>query len=252
MYFFDCHVSFGLPPKPPLSYAATAEDLLAEMDHNGVDEALVTCAAQCFDSPLVGNPCLVEQIQGHPRLHPAWAILPSQTGEMPVAGLIEGMRQGGVRALWAWPARHQYLLDAATFGPLLEELAARRIPLFLPLSESGGRATSWATVGALLRDFPGLALVATDQSVWGEDRFFRPLIEKYPHFYLETSHYELAHGLHDFYGRYGAERWLFGTAYPARYMAGAVMQLLHTDIPPSAVEAIAGGNLRRLLEEVRL
>ena len=153
MFLFDCNVSFGIAPKPALSYSETAEALLAEMDRNGIDEALVTCAAQHFDSPLVGNPLLIECLAGRPRLHPAWAILPAQTGEMGVEALIAGMRENGVRALWAWPPEHHYLLDALTMGPLLEELVARRIPLFLSLTEYGGRASGWAAVGALLRDF---------------------------------------------------------------------------------------------------
>ncbi len=247
MFFFDCNVSFGRPGIPVLSYAESAQDLLDEMDRSGIDEALVTCAAQKHESPLIGNPLLIEQIKGQPRLHPAWAILPAQTGEMPVDALIAGMRSNGVRALWAWPSAHHYLLDRITFGPLLDELTARRIPLFVPLTEFG-----WAAVSALLVDFPELILVATDQSVWGEDRFFRPLIERFPNLYLETSHYELAHGLRDFVDTYGAARWLFGTQYPTRYMGGALMQLLHTDIDADARAAIAGGNLRRLLAEVRL
>lgn len=247
MFFFDCNVSFGAPPRPPLSQSETAEELLTEMDHNGIDEALVTCAAQRFDSPLVGNSWLNEQIKDQPRLHPAWAILPPHTGEMPVDSLLAQMRENNVRALWAWPAEHHYLLDATTFGSLFEELVARRIPLFLPLTEHG-----WPAVSHLLGDFPELTLVAVDQSVWGEDRYFRPLIEKYPNLYLETSHYELALGLHDFYRKYGAGRWLFGTGYPTRYMGGAVMELLRADIPQPAVEAIAGDNLARLFKEVRL
>lgn len=247
MFFFDCNVSFGRPGAPALSYAESAQDLLDEMDRNGTDEALVTCAAQHHESPLIGNPLLIEQIENRPRLHPAWAILPAQTGEMPVDELIAGMRANGVRALWAWPGEHHYLLDRNTFGPLLDELVARRIPLFVPLTEFG-----WSAVSALLADFPELTLVAVDQSVWGEDRFFRPLIERFPNLYLETSHYELAHGLHDFVATYGARRWLFGTQYPTRYMGGALMQLLHTDIDPDAITAIAGGNLKRLLAEVRL
>ncbi len=252
MFFFDCNVSFGPPPVLPLSLSWTPQELLAEMDRNGVDEALVTCAAQCHDSPLVGNPLLIDLIRDEPRLHPAWAILPEQTGEMSVNELMTGMRANGVRALWAWPGQHCYLLNAVTWGGLFEELIARHIPLFLPLTSHSGGVGRWAMVSALLREFPRLTLVAVDQSVWGEDRYFRPLIEKYPNLYMETSHYELAHGLRDFYRRYGADHWLFGTAYPTRYMGGAVMQLYHTDIPWSAREAIAGGNLRRLLEEARL
>ena len=107
MFFFDCNVSFGLIPNPPPSLAATPEALLAEMDHCGVDGALVTCAAQRFDSPLVGNGLLIEQVRDQPRLHPAWALLPSQTGEMPEPDLLAGrMREDGTRALWAWPLQH--------------------------------------------------------------------------------------------------------------------------------------------------
>jgi predicted TIM-barrel fold metal-dependent hydrolase len=253
VFFFDCNVSFGVAPNPPLSQATTAEALLAEMDHCGIDEALVTCAAQKHISPLVGNLTLIEQVRDHPRLHPAWAILPTQTGEMPEPlELMQQMRENGVGALWAWPGEHKYLLDAVTFGPLLEGLTVRGIPLFISLTDSGKTDSGWLKVSELLHSFPDLTLVVTDQSVWGEDHYFRPLIERYPSLYVETSHYELANGLADFYGRYGADRWLFGTAYPKRYMGGAMLQLLHADIPDSAVEAIAGGNLRRLLQGVQL
>jgi len=134
--FFDCNVSFGVPLKPGFGYAATPDDLLAEMDHCGVDEALVTCAAQQFGSPLEGNEMVVAQTRGYARLHPVWALLPSLTGEFPEpAALIAQMRAHNVRALCAWPGQHHYLLDGRTFGSLVEELTARRVPLFLPLTE---------------------------------------------------------------------------------------------------------------------
>jgi predicted TIM-barrel fold metal-dependent hydrolase len=253
MFFFDCNASFGARPIPLPSQATTAEALLLEMDHCGIDEALVTCTAQRFGSPLEGNPWLTEQVRDHPRLHAVWTILPSQTGEMAEpARLMDQMRENQVRALWAFPTQHRYLLDATTFGPLFDELAARRIPLFYPLTEGGDAGTGWHTVSALLHEFPDLTLVATNQSVWGEDRLFRPLIERYPNLYLETSHYELANGLLDLYNHYGADRWLFGTAYPERYLGGAVLQLLRADIPEPARDAVAGGNLRRLLKEAQL
>jgi hypothetical protein len=246
-------VSFGATPIPPLRQATTAKALLSEMDHNGVNEALVTCAAQRHISPLVGNPMLIEQVHDHSRLHPVWALLPSQTGEMPKpTQLLEQMRQNSVRALCAWPCEHRFLLNATTFGTLFEELIARHIPLFFDLTDGGRAEEGWSSVSNLLREFPHLTLVASNQSVWGQDHFFRPLIERYPNLYIETSHYELANGLRDFYARYGSDRWLFGTAYPKRYMGGAVLQLLHADIPTPAKESIAGGNLRRILREAEL
>lgn len=253
MFYYDCNASFGAAPIPGLCQATRPDELVEEMDRCGVDEALVTCALQRFGSPLVGNPLVVEATRPHARLRPAWALLPSQTGEFPAPhSLIAHLRDSGVRALWAWPSMHNYLLDRVTFGPLLEEMVSRRLPLFLPQTERSGDLGGWSLVSALLADFPHLTLVVTDQSVWGQDRYFRPLLERYPNLYLDTSHYELAHGLRAFYERYGAGRLLYGSAFPRRYMGGAVYQLARADLPPDAIEAIAGANLSRVLSEVIL
>lgn len=252
LLFFDCNTSYGNLNVPSLKYAPTTAALLAEMDHCGVDEALVTCAAQ-VGSPWDGNADLLTDIRQQVRLHPAWVLLPYQTGEIPEpAQFIAAMKAQGVRALWAWPGGHHYHLDEVTFGPLFEELIARSIPLFYRLTDAGDSRLGWAEVSRLLKEFPELTLVAADQSVWGEDHYFRPLVERYPNFYLETSHYELANGLVDFHNKYGPDRWLFGSAYPRRTMGGAVLQLANTELPLEARQAIAGGNLKRLLGEVKL
>jgi len=261
MTFFDCNASYGILDVPPQQYAETPEQLLAEMDFCNVDEALVTCAAQRCDSPIVGNELVVRETKGHPRLHPAWAILPPQTEELAptVDAFIADMGRNNVRALWAFPARNKYLLNATTFGTLFEALIERSIPLFFPLTEAvpglSGHAAyhfGWQLVDTLLAQFPRLTLVAAEQHVWGEDRYFRPLVERYRNLYLDISTYEQGRGLEDFCRKYGPERLLFGTHYPEVPMGGAVLNVANSDISDSDKELIAGGNLRRLLQEVRL
>jgi len=261
MELFDCNASYGVPDVPPQQCAETPEALLAEMDFCGVDEALVTCAAQRCDSPLIGNELVVEQTKGHPRLHPTWVILPPQTGEQAptIEAFIADMARAGVKALWAFPARNKYLLNATTFGPLFEALIERSIPLFFPVTEAmpgfGGHVSyhlGWDHVDRLLSDFPRLTLVATDMSVWGQDRYFRPLIERYPRLYLDISSYEQGRGLEDFCKKYGPERLLFGTHYPDIPMGGPILNLINADISDHDKELIARGNLIHLLEEVKL
>jgi len=255
MTFFDCNASYGILDVPPLQYADTPEELLAEMDFCNVDEALVTCAAQRCDSPIVGNELVVRETRGQPRLHPAWAILPPQTEELAptVGAFVADMARHGVRALWAFPAFDKYALNATTCGELFEELTARQVPLFLPLTQLGGGSQSgWQALDGLLSQFPRLTVIASDQSVWGEDRFFRPLIERYPRLHLDISTYELGRGLEDFCRKYGPARLLFGTHYPQVPMGGPVLNLKHADISDYDRELVAGGNLRRLLGEVRL
>jgi len=251
--FFDCNVYYGQPPVPTPRQARTASELLREMDWTGVDEALVTNAYQRHDDAVTGNRLVVEECAGKPRLHPAWVLMPHQTGEFPAPDELHIVLAGsGVRALWAFPSRIRYLLDATTFGPTFEVLAALRVPLFLSLNEASGRLAGWDLVGALLTDFPRLIVVAADQDCWGQDRYFRPLVERHRNLYFDVADFELAGGYESFCGKYGPDRMLFATGFPGLCMGGPVLTLLHANISDADKAAIAGGNLRRLLAEVKL
>lgn len=261
MRLFDCNACFGTPDVPPLQYAETAAALLAEMDFCAVDEALVTCAAQRCDSPLVGNELVVAATRGQSRLHPSWVLLPPQTEEQApsIDRFLADVAGAGVRALWAYPGRDKYLLNGTTFGAVFEELIEHSVPLFFPLEEAmpggGGHAAfqvGWQMVDTLLGEFPRLTLVVANPMVWGEDRYFRPLIERHRNLYLDIGAYEQGRGLEDFCRKYGGERLLFGTHYPDVPMGGTVLNLLHADIAQSHRELIASGNLERLLGGVRL
>ena len=253
MKLFDCNAHYGVFSVPPLKRADAATDLVAEMAFCGVDRALVRCAAQIDESPETGNPLLCAQIAEHDELEPSWAILPSHTGELgDVASFVAAMGASGVRALWAYPSKHRYLLNLVTFGDLFDEMISRRIPLFLPRQEQSGSVGGWELASALLAEIPALRLIVVGHGSWGEDRYFRPLMQRYEHFYVDTSRYELDGGIAAVCGAYGPERLLFGTAFPTTGMGGAMLTLLHTDMPDEHKEAVAGGNLQRLLDEVDL
>ena len=51
---------------------------------------------------------------------------------------------------------------------------------------------------------------------------------------------------------YGADRLIYGSGYPTAAMGGALLTVLHAEIDASERDAIMGGNLNRLLEEVEL
>lgn len=244
MEFFDCNSMYGRMLSPPLRHATSAQELLAEMDFCGVAEALVLSSASVQDSPVSGNELVLQDTCGQPRLHPTWVMLPAQTGELGTAEEFVGrMQAAGVRAVHAFPEINNYLLNALTCGRLLNLLADCHVPLIL-------HRYDWLKLTDLLTDFPRLIVIQTAVGSWGFDRFVRPLLEAFPHFYFEISIYETAGGLEDHCRKYGPERLLFGTNYPQFTMAGPRFTLLHADLPEEHKAAIAGGNLRRLLEEV--
>lgn len=244
--YFDCCAGYGYFEVSPLKPARTPADLLAEMDACGIARALVYNAVQVDGSPVDGNPAILREIAAEERLVPTWTILTPQTGEFPEPhDLAARMEDAGVRALRAFPDKHRYLLSPGSLRGLLEVINARRIPLFL-------MQTPWEQVEALLQAFPGLVLVMCARSVWGDDRYFRPLLEHYHHFYLDTSRYELNGGIGALCARYGHRQLVFGTNFPYTPMGGPRLTLDGADIDEEARQAIASGNLERILAEVDL
>lgn len=253
MEMFDCNCWYGVPKQPPTAPAETVEVLVEEMARAGISRALVRNSAIFEQSPFVGNRLTVEDCAGHEGLEPAWGMLPPHTGELgDVDEFLAAMRRDGVRALWAYPDKHRYLLSATTMGGLLEEMVARGIPLFLRRNEMPGRFETYELAERVLLDFPKLRLIVVAHGSWGEDRLFRPLMQRFPNFAVDTSRYELDGGIEAVCNTYGPTRLLFGTNFPEAPMGGPMLTLLQANVPDEDRELIAGGNLRNILEEVRL
>ena len=243
--YFDCNASFGANISGVYRPCLTIDELLSEMDWVGVDQALVRHALMREQSPVVGNAVLAESIVGQPRLVGTWAILPPQTGELgPAKEFFRAMAEANVRALWAFPQDHRYIVDRVTFGSFLDQVSERRIPLLL--------FNDWELVYHILPQYPDLTLVVAAHGSWGEDRYFRPLLDRYPNFCLDVSRYELDCGIRELVSKYGPERLLYGSNFPHNSMGGPRMMVARAEIDDAARRAIAGDNLRRLLGKADL
>ncbi|MGC9467714.1 MAG: amidohydrolase family protein [Anaerolineae bacterium] len=247
MHYFDCNVFFGLPSRRPPTPVATLQALLAAMDRAGVDRALVWHIAQHDLAPQTGNALLTQAIAPHSRLFGCWAVLPNQAHEFPEPPvLFRQMQRTRTVALRVFPDSHRYLLNRVSIGELLEAMVARRMPLFLSVK----RGISWRGVYDVLAEFPELTCVICDHGCWGEDRMFRPLLERYPNVYVDTAQYLLDGGIEALVADYGARRILFGSGFPESYFGGMMMALKHARIPDEAKAAIAYGNLTRLIDGI--
>jgi uncharacterized protein len=249
LHFFDCNVYTGLPSLRSLAPVFSIDALLAEMDRAGVERALVWHVAQHDASPLIGNSLLAQAIAAHPRLVGTWAILPNQAHEFPLpAVFFEQMRSARVKALRAFPGSHRFLLNGVAMGDWLGPMVERRIPLFISLS----RGADWRDVYGLLAEYPDLTCVLCDHGCWGDDRQFRPLLERYPNLYVDTALYMLDGGIESLVADYGPGRLLFGSGFPEQYLGGMMLALRHAQISDAAKNAIAGGNLEHILGQVQL
>ena len=248
--FFDVNACVGLPQNgSQFEPFADGPALLQHMDGAGINRALVWHIAQFDDSPVVGNRLLAEAIAGCERLTGCWTLLPPQTKEIVTPDLFGRMKTARIRSLRVCPSAHRYLLNRITFGSFLDEVAHRRIPVFLSLQYG----MDWPGVYRLLEQYPALTCILSDLGSWSQDRYTFPLLENFDRVFIETSMLSIEDGgVEGVVAKYGAERLLFGTGLPARYAESAMLQLTHAEISEVDRQAIACGNLERLLGEVTL
>lgn len=247
MRIFDCDTAFGRGTTPLPGELETADALIAEMDHCGIEQALVWHRDARERGFAQGNARMAE-LKDHPRLHRSCTMMPYTSREgFTDEELFEYIQMEDIRAVRAFPLTHCYLLDAISCGDLLALLTAYRVPLFVSLTEFHDQ---WQGVYNLMRNFPHLTLVLTQTGCWGQDRYFRPLVRGFPRFFLSTNRFETAGQLKSFVNDLGFERLLFGSGLPFNNPGGYIMMVERADIPDEAKRAIAFDNLAYLLGEV--
>ena len=111
MHFFDCSVQIGrdcVPvPGVPRDYTSVGA-LLNEMEHFGIDEALLFHRI-ALDNPRVGNRLLMEEIAAHESLHPCWVVSPHTVCEEDEPeNVLRAMTAQGVRAVKLHPEADGY------------------------------------------------------------------------------------------------------------------------------------------------
>ena len=229
-------------------------DLLAEMDHYGIAEAMVIDGLSRENHPSDGNLRIAELVAAEPRLHPAWVALPPGAGEIPEPGLlVEEMRWRGVGALWLLPNQYRYNLSDWCLDELLEPLAAAQVPVFVNNVEVGPHGMwqtdviDWSQIVDLCRRWPTLPVVVSEFRIRRGQRLAYRALDACQNLHLELSGYWLHRGIEYITRRWGADRLLFGSGWPGLGPHMTLATLTLAEIDDADKRRIAGDNLRDLL-----
>jgi hypothetical protein len=239
--FMDCHCHVGSFEGMEEPHFTEVEDLLAEMKHLGISDALVTHRWASRWSPRLGNEKLEEIIAPYANLYPCYVALPPTTGEIaPPAEFARAVRanHGAVRVC---PSDHQWRLTDWCAGELLDALEAESIPVLVAMQQ-----TSWDDIAGTLERHAGLSIIVLDTS-YRINRSIYPLFARYPTLRLEIHSYQIPWGIEDVTERFGPERLVFGTGLPESDGGGPISQVMYSRLPGEQKALIAGGNLRRML-----
>lgn len=233
----------------------TADDLLAEMDHHGIAEALVVDALAREHHPLDGNRRVLATVAGHPRLHAAWAALPAAGDDEQPTGqeLLDQLRANHVGAVLLYPRQYRFSLADWCVDAFLEPLAAERVPVIInpneigPAGAGGMDDTPWESVVDLCRRWPSLPVVVSEHRIRRSQRLAYRALEACPNLHLETSGWWLHRGIEYLSRTFGPERLLFGSNWPEFGQGMTQATLTGAEIDDDAKRLIAGDNLRRLI-----
>jgi predicted TIM-barrel fold metal-dependent hydrolase len=251
--FFDCNVVLGRSSggRQQRAHELRPDDLIREMDRLRITEAMVYHVLGREYAPSVGNDRILEATRDYERLHPVWIVMPEHTGELaPPRELIRQMRDHGVRLAQAFPSSdttsHRFSLKEWCSGALLNALEEASMPLAIDFRIFRRGEPPWDDLHSVAVNHPYLKLLIV--GVQGRNnRTLYALLDRFPGLYIQTLGLNVHAGLEDVVRRFGADRLVYGSTYPANSMGAARFHLDRAALTTEQKRSIAGGNLRSLL-----
>ncbi|MBN2582506.1 MAG: amidohydrolase family protein [Planctomycetes bacterium] len=251
--FFDARCTVGRHVRLQEGGPHTADDLLAEMDHYGIAEALVVDSLSREHHPSDGNASVSQHTTGRPRLHPAWAALPPGAGEQPEPReMLDRMRRRHVGALFLFTGQYRMSLADWCVDELLEPMAETSVPVVICPDEIGPGCpltdqTNWTEVVAMCRRWPSLPVIVSEFRIRRTQRLVYRALDACPNLRIELSGYWLHHGIEYITRRWGAERLIFGSNWPQFGPHMTLATLACAEIDDADKRLIAGDNMRKLI-----
>jgi predicted TIM-barrel fold metal-dependent hydrolase len=256
----DFHTYIGHWPFRQLR-GNTPDGLVEYMGRFGIDQAVVSNINGVFyKNTQPANEELAEAIKPFPGRFIPYAVInpsyPDWEYDLDVCH-----RKLGMKGLRLYPQYHDYKLTDPRLAKLLERARGLNLPVAFSRWLEDQRQHSWMDIGGeltseslvpMIGDNPGTFVLL---NVWPapiKDAHLQALHEA--DVYFDTvyatacvpgqSGYDVLQMIKEF----GADRFLFGSAYPFRDPISALIRLeVATELDPAAKEVIWSGNAQRLL-----
>jgi hypothetical protein len=257
----DFHTYIGHWPFRQLR-GNTAAGLVAYMGRYGFDQAVVANINGVFyKNTQPANEELAEAIRAFPGRFIPYAVInptyPDWEYDLEVCH-----RKLGMRGLRLYPQYHDYKLSDARLAKLLELARGLSLPVAFSRWLVDDRQHSWMDIGGqlqldtlvpMMKDNPGTFVLLNVNFSPLKDEYLEAL--RNVDVYFDTvyasacvppwSGYEVLRLIKHF----GADRFLFGSAYPFRDPLSALVRLqIVNELDAAARDAIWSGNARRLID----
>jgi predicted TIM-barrel fold metal-dependent hydrolase len=262
---FDAHCVVGRHLNLRANGLHSAEDLISEMNHYAISEALVVDSLSREHHPKEGNDRIKKITVDQPRLHRAWSVLPSwihETKQTPL-DFLEEMKLHDIRAIFLYPNQYFFKLNDWNLDELLDLLSEYKVPVFInPINITGRAGTDasdwgpligstdasdWDGIISLCKRWPKLPIIISENRIRRSQRLLYKTLDLCPNLHLEISAYWLHRGIEYLTEQWGANRLLFGSGWPRFGQHMTITNLTTAQISDGEKKMIAGDNLRKLI-----
>jgi len=255
--FFDANCSIGKVARPTPETITDVEQLLIEMEHINIKEALV-CHNQAIERAIdTGNRKLLKLIKDHPQLHPAWMFPMHTSIDYPQPEkIVTEMLDLGVKSVRIEPSPYNgYLVEEWALGPLWKIFDLHKVPVMLVGSDLSrypdqpAKGFSAQNVYDICKKYPNIPFTLLRIN-FSATRVLLPLLKECPNLHVEVSYFTAHRGVEYLTQNIGAERIIFGSGLPWGPPGPGKVAVNYAAISDEERRLIAGDNLRRLLNEV--
>ena len=221
------------------------EDLLESLDAAGVDKALIFSCATKPEQVTAANDFLQLMQTVHPEKFFAFGTIHPDYRD--IDGEISRIRELGLKGLKIHPDFQQIYINEPKMFRIYE--AAGDLPVTIHMGDKKGDFSSpWRLVEVLDR-FPQLTVIAAHFGGYSEwDEVWKHLVGRNVYFDTSSTIWELpAAEAREIVLAHGVDKILFGSDYPARKPAEAIVDVLQMELSATDNDKIFHLNAERLL-----
>ena len=249
----DLCAYFGKWPYWPID-VSTPSEVVKELDHCGIDRAVVLSIRGLFVGWEEGNLETEEAVRQFPERLLSFACLGPLELSHTLHGRsfdFDGFQKRGFLGVRLYPQHHTYHpLYEPFVDQILEEAAMRQWPVLLPLRvimNWGMPSLNLDWMVTLVERHPRAPWILSGINYFHELSAAVRLMRRFPAVHLETSCIQGFNAVVKLIEECGSEQLLFGTGLPLQNGSANLQKILRAKIPDDAREKILGGNASRLL-----
>lgn len=248
MAIIDFSAYFGLWPYWKTRYTTQA-DLIALLDREGIDQAVVASTRSIFFEPRQGDEDSANFAnKSHGRVH-AFAVI-NPCDEHNACDFLKSAHAAGMRGFRLFPQQHRYHLDD---DPCLNEVLSLGQELGMTLVIPIRIILHWGLpqldvreINTVAQNFPRLNVIIGGVN-YGEFRDALAVMRRHENVGFETSCMQMVNGIETLVNKVGAERVYMGTGLPLMYPLPGIYKIQKAQITGRERELILGGNAARAL-----